>query len=667
MSVLIRHALAPMLGICLAATAVTATMAPVQAQSAHPRSLGSVAPHAKSKAAPQVNWDKCGKWVPKKARCGNIRTLADPLRPKLGKQRVAFEFYRRSDKSRKSLGTLVAQEGGPGYPTTASRGYFRGLFRPMDNRRDVLLVDQRGTGKSGAIRCKPLQRAKLPYIQAVTACGKQLGERADTYGTAYGADDLAQVLDALDIGRIDLYGDSYGTFFAQTFALRHQDRVRTLVVDASYPVSGQDPWWRDTNRAIQDALTRVCNRDSRCSKLAGSPVRRLRTVAERVHHHPVRARAYDSEGNRRKITLDGVSLALVTAYATYGTTIYRELDAAVRAFRHGYEAPLTRMVAENVFDDFSGGAVKYYSSGEYVAVICNDYPQLWDVSLPPGPQRRQQFQDALSDVKQNDPNGFNPFRVDDWVASGWTEPRTCIGWPSPTDTLLPEEPGTTYPYVPTLVLSGDLDTVTSPEGGLDVADRFPDAKFVSVPNSGHVVALGDRQGCAAGIVVHFIRTGGTLGDTSCTSEYVPVRAVPTFSPTSDGLDAARQGKKVQSSVADRRVVAAAMYSASDVPGRWWNNYTGDGVGLHGGTYSYRGSSLVKFQLQKYKLFKDVSVTGRFRWNRDTGAMRANLRVDGPGGRDGRLVGRWNDRDPSARAKVTGSLGGRPVKLATHAP
>ena len=292
--------------------------------------------------------------------------------------------------------------------------------------------------------------------ESVTECGKVLGARADTYSTAYAADDTASVLDALDIEQIDLYGDSYGTFFAQVFALRHPERVQTLTLDASYPVSGQDPWWRDTNRAIQDALTRVCSRDPRCAALKGSPVDRMRATAAQLSTNPIVAKAFNAEGKQRTVRLDGVNLALATAYATYGTNIYRELDAAVRAFRNGYQAPLLRIVAENISKNYAGGNPVYYSAGQYAAVICSDYPQLWDTSLPPGDERQQQYRAAVNALRDSDPDDFDPFSIDDWIGTGWTEPRTCIGWPTPTDPIPPELPGTDYPDVPTLVLSGDL-------------------------------------------------------------------------------------------------------------------------------------------------------------------------------------------------------------------
>lgn len=653
----------------LVALAFAAGAFPATTSAASPGSGDEPTSKAQSASYPAtVHWAKCDAQVPNWARCGHIMVPADPARPALGLQRVGFEFYQRKQPQRPSLGTLVGSEGGPGYPSTASRGYYLGLFRPMSNRHDILLVDQRGTGTSGVLRCRELQRATLPWVKAVTACGEQLGKRSAIYSTAYAADDLAAVLDSLDVTEIDLYGDSYGTFFAQTFALRHPDRVRTLVLDASYPVSGQDPWWRDTNRAIQNALNHVCSRDPDCASIGGSPVTRLRRLAQDVHDHPLKTRGYNADGKRTSVTVDGVNLALVTAYATYGTSNYRELDAAVRAFKRGYEDPLVRMVAENVTDDFSGGPAAYYSAGQYVAVICNDYPQLWDTSLPPGKARKQQYRDAVADVQATDPQGFDPFRADDWIKSGWTEPRTCIGWPTPKNQILPEEPGTTYPSTPTLVLSGDLDSVTSPEGGVDVAGRFPNATFVSVPNVGHVVALGDRQGCAAGIVRRFVRTEGTAGDTSCVAEYVPVRTVPRFARTQEGLNPATQGRNTSSSAADRRVVAAALYASGDAMTRWWNNYSGHGVGLRGGTFRYSGKAgVVTFTLEDLGFVRDVRVTGDVRWDRNSGRVRADLTVDGPGRRDGRLAARWNDWRDDAQARVSGRIGGRPVHLRTDAP
>ena len=188
------------------------------------------------------------------ARCGTITRLLDPTDPSLGTIEISFELHRAREKGLPHLGTIVAVEGGPGYATTASRDYYLDLFDPLLDQRDLLLVDNRGTGGSGAIDCPELQSYEGNYYLNVGLCGKQLGKASDVYGTAFAADDMAAVLDALEIDRVDLYGDSYGTFFGQTFALRHPDRLRTLTLDAAYPVEDQDPWYRDLNRGLVDAF-----------------------------------------------------------------------------------------------------------------------------------------------------------------------------------------------------------------------------------------------------------------------------------------------------------------------------------------------------------------------------------------------------------------------------
>ena len=64
--------------------------------------------------------------------------------------------------------------------------------------------------------------------------------------TANTARDLARVLDALHLGKVDLYGDSYGTFFAQSFLSRYPGRLRSVVLDSAYEARDLDPWYRTT-------------------------------------------------------------------------------------------------------------------------------------------------------------------------------------------------------------------------------------------------------------------------------------------------------------------------------------------------------------------------------------------------------------------------------------
>src|SRR4051794_8657071 len=165
------------------------------------------------------------------ALCGSIDRAWEPGHREAGSISVGFAFVPASDHSRPALGTYVPHEGGPGYSTTGSGASYAAMYGPLLQRRNLLLVDQRGTGRSEALDCPDLQNLKIAYSVAAGRCGRSLGKRSDDYSSAPSADDLSAVIRRLDLGPVDLYGDSYGTFFAEVFAGRHGDQLRSIVLD----------------------------------------------------------------------------------------------------------------------------------------------------------------------------------------------------------------------------------------------------------------------------------------------------------------------------------------------------------------------------------------------------------------------------------------------------
>jgi hypothetical protein len=87
--------------------------------------------------------------------CGNLRVPFDRADPAAGTIPINFEWYPAGEAA---AGTIVAMEGGPGYPSTGSRDYYLELVGGLQRTRNLLLVDNRGTGASGLINCRPLQR-----------------------------------------------------------------------------------------------------------------------------------------------------------------------------------------------------------------------------------------------------------------------------------------------------------------------------------------------------------------------------------------------------------------------------------------------------------------------------------------------------------------------------
>ena len=590
--------------------------------------------------------------------CGRISRPLDPAKPQAGTIPVHYELVPRRDQTLPSLGTIVAVEGGPGYASTASLTYYRDLFNPLLDRRQLLLVDQRGTGRSGAIRCEQLQSYEGNRVHAVGKCGRQLGAASDVYGSRNAADDLAAVLDHLGINKVDMYGDSYGTFFTQTFAVRHPDRVRTIMLDAAYFVGGTDPWYSDTNRAIRDAFTVACERSPVCARRPGSAMQRIAELAHVLHRDgPFVGRAPNAEGVTRRVFVGTNRLIDLLTGAATSPTIYRELDAAIRAALRPrpYIKPLLRLGREV---RYVGGAGAYliYSEGMFLAVSCLDYPQPFDITSAPA-QRPKQFTHQIGELRSDTPNIFAPFTVREWVRSGYGYFDDCLEWPAPSRWVHPVRRHADYPDVPTLVLDGDLDSLTSPEGARATAAAFPNSTYVETHNMTHVSAIIDFNQCASVIVRRFVRTKDA-GDTSCAADYHENRLVDRFARTMAGT-----GWSGPTGIA--KVANATL---ADALARWPQMYGNDGVGLQGGEFHSRGGGFTKphpvvtYDLDALRWVSDVVVDGTMRWYRKTGRIVADVKVTGPGGTTGQVHVTWNDLQRHARARATGQVNGRSLDV-----
>lgn len=141
------------------------------------------------------------------ARCGSILVPLYRAAPDGGgrRLRVHFRVFPRTDRSKPALEPVVAAEGGPGYPSIDSAESYLFMLGPLRRRHDLIVVDNRGTGRSGAIDCPRLQAAKGVYSREVGRCARRLGRRANAYGTGAAAD-AARRLGAgrLPVPRLDL-------------------------------------------------------------------------------------------------------------------------------------------------------------------------------------------------------------------------------------------------------------------------------------------------------------------------------------------------------------------------------------------------------------------------------------------------------------------------------
>jgi pimeloyl-ACP methyl ester carboxylesterase len=613
----------------------------------------------------------CGKLAQPWDRTGRIRGSLD----------VGFAFVPASDRKHPAVGTLVPHEGGPGYSTTGSAADYAGMYGSLLDRRNLLLVDQRGTGMTAPIDCPGLQDLHGPYAPAAATCAKKLGNHADLYGTADSADDLAAVITALRTGHVDLYGDSYGTFFAEVFAGRHPTMLRSIVLDSAYPTTGESQWYPTQGPAMLRSIDLVCQRTPACASLGASTGTVLAQVLAEVRRSPWHGLAPDEDGVRHRVTVDGPALVSVVFGATYGPAVYREVPGALRSAINGDKAPLLRLVAEDEFPSGGLDDAVDYSEGLDAAVTCHDYPQLYDMSAPPA-LRKKQYAAAVSLEERQDPTVYAPFTISEYLKSDWEEADWCLTWPTASAghaAGLPAPPSGHYPTTPTLVLSGELDSITTPAEGAQVAARFPSSRQVIVANSFHVTAVGDADACAANVLRAFVARplhGITARTLACTVAVPPVRAVSRYAISLNGFAPAtgRPGSNV--GTAALKASATALATVADVMDRWSANYSGSGGGLYGGTWGYSGDRHTILDLQGMRLTRDLAVSGAAAWDRYRHRMVAHLvlrRTDSRGNTvkgsslNGSIAATWDTRAPGAFARIDGRLGGHAVHALALAP
>ena len=617
------------------------------------------------------------------AWCGNVLVPLDRSGRVSGTTPVRFEYYPRSDTSLPQSGTIVAAEGGPGYSTTDSRDYYLDLFAPLQDRRALLLVDQRGTGLSEPFLCPAAQVYDGNWIANAEACGAQLGQRSDLFTSSAAAHDLKAVLDSIGVSQIDLYGDSYGSFFSQAFAVRYPANLRTLVLDATYPISDLDPLYRTSATRLRENLALFCARSlATCPTTPGDMVGFVDRVLARIRANPVTTTAPDGTGRETTVVFTPRKVLDVLLYTDGTPGWIREAPAALAAFLAGNQRPLGRMVAEGAIDPAAAGAprrpgglrpraeIRSFSEGAYLAYACTDYPAIWNKQASFS-TRASQYAATLAALPSST---FAPWRTAEFADSDFFVYEYCLNWPAPGVPEPPFPTGGRYPNVPTLVLNGDLDIRTDVYQARAVARNFPRSTYLEVPNIGHVTALYDADACAAGIVRRFVESIST-GDTSCLSRIPEHRLVQRFvERAADAPEAARASGADRSTAADRRAAWVAVETLADVVDRWYAIPGLTGSGLYGGKFTMTSTAGLPFtsrvwslKLNQTKWTTDVEVTGTASIPRAAGTASASLTIAGAGTEKGTLTLSWSTRAPQAQARITGTIGGRAIDLTRPAP
>jgi pimeloyl-ACP methyl ester carboxylesterase len=382
---------------------------------------------------------------------------------------------------------IVALGGGPGQAASELTG---ALGPEARQDRDLLFVDQRGTGEPDRLTCllgtpgdfQSLFNQLFP-IDAVRRCREELGRKYDLtlYTTAIGADDLDEVRAWLGYDKLNLAGYSYGTRIAQVYLQRHPESVRTVTLWGSVPMDEALPI--SHSAAGQRALEMVfglCEKDPACN--GRFPVRKdFQTVMARLDQGPVEVEAHHPETGKpvkvrvpREVAGEGIRSLLYTA----------DRDAALPLVFHQAAAGDWKLLGKMIVEARYG----------LIAGLSNeDAPHI----------TKEQIAARTA----------GSFLRDDRVSR---QMAVCDLWPHARIDPADREPFRSD--LPVLVINGQLDPVTPPDFGRRTVASLSNSLFLEVPYEGHAISAD----CPVEIAQTFIDRGSLKGlDTSCLAQIKP--------------------------------------------------------------------------------------------------------------------------------------------------
>lgn len=392
---------------------------------------------------------------------------------------------------------LVLLAGGPGQGAATLGRALSQRLGPVRDRHDLILIDQRGTGRSNGLHCAaPAGTAEVMgriFDPArLTACRDQLAKRADLarYTTAASAADYGLVLEALGVRRVHVWGVSYGTRLGYELARRFPDRVRTLTLEGVVPLNFN---WPSTGAADLDAAIRAiiddCLANEKCAAAYPDVRRDVGAAFTRLHKRPIAVDVVDpTTGAPARVEFSAADLAYAVRGILYGdgARLPAWFKDAARGRYDGFaQAYVTR--ARNLDRQIAEGVL--------LGVYCAE-------DLP--------FVDWPAAQKAAAGTRIGTYLLDQYR-------RACEIWPK--GTLQAGFRDTTRAEVPTLMFSGRHDPVTPPRTAEEVARYLPRSRRLTWTYGGHGVDGTPSAACRNRIVAEFLSTADPSRlDTACLNQ-----------------------------------------------------------------------------------------------------------------------------------------------------
>jgi pimeloyl-ACP methyl ester carboxylesterase len=572
---------------------------------------------------------------------------------------ISLAIERKAASTIQTSSAVIALAGGPGQAADPLAEQLATAIAPALSSRDLLVFDQRGTGKSAPLNCPvfndvaALENASESSLgPLIELCALQIGEARGGYTTQESVEDIESIRHTAGYKKLVLYGTSYGTKVALEYAERYPQHVEALVLDSVVPSNGPEAFGVDRLQAITPVLSELCSNRA-CAGITNSPVGDLARLIAKLRKHRLSGSAFDGAGKRHSVSLGETDLLDILQAGDLNPALRALLPAAVHSALKGDPDPLLRLnlIAEGLVPSVpikpDPEAERAHSEEEgnalYLATSCEETLFPWQRTAPAA-TRLTEATNALHAIPSDE---FYPF--DASAAYQDSLVPICDSWPD----AAPAPPAAAaLPDVPTLILSGEQDMRTPSSGAKAVAATIPDAQLLLVPYTGHSVLGSDFSGCAQAAVAAFFASTPVQQCSSSLNTFAPTPVAPRKLAFVHGPPGLR-GKPGRTLTAvldaivdlDRQVVAATLQAEQELP-------SGSSFGGLRGGYARLTSSAAT--LKNFSFVSGVGLTGTFAVKNHE-LQPATIRIGGANAARGTVT-------LSADKRVSGTLGGKRFNL-----
>lgn len=439
--------------------------------------------------------------IKSQALCGVLEVAENPQQAMSEQNKVPLNVvvlpkYKEESKAL----PVMFLAGGPGQAATELAGVLNRPLWEIRQQHDIILIDQRGTGKSNGMRCPAqevdglsLDDSNLDYKAEVDKCLAEIKERhLPSYNTYQAVEDFEAVRKALGHEQVHLIGGSYGTRSGFAYLKNHPESVKTATLDSNAPMDLVIGFFGKTAETAFELLLEDCKAYEHCAKAFPDLKQDYLSLMSKLDNKIIEEQIYHPvTGKKTTLRLTKPKVVETIRATLYDLTSRQLIPYAVHTAANGDYRTIASLMANSEVTAEKGGSLY---TGLTMNILCNE-----DI-----PRANQADFDKDATNYFSGELGHSMFTK---VCDHWPK------WPAPADFSEPVKTA-----VPVLLFSGKYDPVTPPEYAEMALPHLENAKHVVIKRGSHVASLAMCQDA----ILEFLESGDLKEvDFSCADEQTP--------------------------------------------------------------------------------------------------------------------------------------------------